>query len=387
MRPEERIAEVEEFVRYVRVEWPGRRDALQHLLAKRCSNCILSEKCAPLVDGVCAECRRSTTGNEPVVDTVRMNRELGQVLSDHQGKAAGRHDALVMFSGGKDSALLLHALRQQYPRLRLLALMVDNGFTSSVALANVSRVSAIINDIDHAVIKPKESLFRNTFRYALTHLNAGGCYSSVDRLAGDLAFDIGRNTAASLGIPLLIHGGTRAQLHRVLKLFWYETSRSSEKEKRESTGGFELRQIYDDDELKYWWDGSAWPEAQVPRVIFPFYAWQYDEQAVRREVVRLGLIEEGNDNPIVSNYDLLPVNLAVDTFHLGYSGYEPEFAQLIREKKTQRSNWLGLFEAVEYLAGQGMLLPRCIADTLGKLGLSHENVGLPSPAEDRRVPR
>jgi len=380
MGPEERIKEIEEFLRFALETWPKRRESALHEIAKRCSNCALSERHSPLTDGICSACREHTPNDALSGDTAAMSRELDELLESHQGKAAGRHDALVMFSGGKDSALLLHLLRQKFPGLRLLALMVDNGFTSSIAFANAKRVATILSDVEYVTIRPKETLFRNTFRYALTHLNAGGCYSSVDRLGGDLVFDIGRNTAAAFGIPLLIHGGTRAQAQLILKLFSYETPRSWEREKRESTGGFSLRDIYAPEELKYWWDGSSWPADRVPRVIFPFYAWPYDEHAVRREVQALGLFEKGKENPIASNSDLIPVNLAVDNSFLGYSGYEPEFAQLIRGKKADKNIWLSLFESVEYLGARGLLLPGCIAETLTRLGLTHADVGLPKPA-------
>jgi hypothetical protein len=385
LTPEERSAEIDEFMRFVREVWPERRARVLHQIASRCTSCGLSERCSTLRDGVCNECRTyaapSADGGE-----MQMARNFDALLESYQGKAKGSYDALVMFSGGKDSALLLHRLRQQFPGLRLLALMVDNGFTSPVAFANARRVSSVISDVDYLSVKPKESLFRNMFRHALTHLNAGGCYSSVDRLCGDLTFDIGRNTAASFGIPLLLHGGTRAQVQRILKLYSYETPRNWEHEKRESTGGFVLREIHSAEELKYWWDGSAWPSERVPRVLFPYYAWPYDEEAIRRSVQQLGLLERGNENPIVSNYELLPVNFAVDNFHLRYSGYEPEFTQLIREKRAAKAQWVGVFESIEYLAGQGLLMPRCIADTLHKLGLTHEQVGLPSPGARLRIP-
>ena len=336
---------------------------------------------------MCEACRLGTktqaTHDEQSIE--QMKKELDDLFKSYQGKASGQYDALLMFSGGKDSSLLLYNLKKNYPDLRILAVTIDNGFTSPIGFANVKRVSNRISDVDYLMVKPKTSLFRHTFRYALTHLNDGGCYASVDRLAGDLALDISRNMAASLDIPLLIHGGTQAQLHKILKLFSYESPRSAERKKRETTGGFVLNDIYDDEDMKYWWDGTAWPEEKIPRIIFPLYAWQYDEQEMRREVIRLGLFEEGNDNPIASNYDLLPINFSVDIAHLGYLGYEPEFSQLVREKKTDRNFWLFLFESVEYLAKQGMLLPKCIDDTLGKLNLTRQAIGLPKASNTSLV--
>ena len=88
------------------------------------------------------------------------------------------------------------------------------------------------------------------------------------------------------------------------------------------------------------------------------------------------MLEDGNDNPIVSNYDLFPVNLAVDFANLGYAGYEPEFGQLVRQKKTDREFWLYFFESIEYLTKQKTFLRECIEDTLRKLSLTRDELGL-----------
>jgi hypothetical protein len=78
---------------------------------------------------------------------------------------------------------------------------------------------------------------------------------------------------------------------------------------------------------------GGWPVERVPRVLYPFVAWGYDEDRLRNEVVRLDLIPPGRDNPLATNNDTIPVMLAVDYCVLGYSGFEPEFAELVRAAK------------------------------------------------------
>ncbi len=33
--------------------------------------------------------------------------------------------------------------------------------------------------------------------------------------------------------------------------------------------------------------------------LHPFHAWKYDEDFIPKEVVRLGLVEPGQDNPLI----------------------------------------------------------------------------------------
>jgi len=175
----------------------------------------------------------------------------------------------------------------------------------------------------------------------------------------------------------MIAGLSPEQVERILGLRWFETHREVELRRRKESAGFDLSTIYSPEDLSYWWDGSRWPADRVPRVLYPFYAWGYNEDWVRAEVVRLGLIGQGNDNPIITNNDTIPVMLAVDSSVLGYSGFEPEFAELVRDGRADRDFWLNVFESLEYLTKHGQFLPQCIDDTLGRLGLTRNDVGIP----------
>lgn len=378
MNVETRIGEIGEFLRFAMAEWPGIRASHAHEMARRCRRCILSERAVELVDDLCPECRAPAVEvRDPGAGDLREAAALDDLLKSHAGRGRGRYDALVLFSGGKDSAILLHRLRAEHPGLRLLALTVDNGFISRVALANAARILDRIDAVDHIVFKPRAGLYEKTFRHAFTHLQPGGCYCTVDRMDGDLTFDIGRNHAAQMEIPLMIAGLSGAQVERILGLTTFESPRTDERRRRETSADFRLEDIYTPDEMRFWWDGTAWPEAHVPRVLYPFHAWPYDEQQIREEVLKLGLIEAGRDDPVMTNNDTIPVMLAVDSAVLGYSGFEPEFASLVRKGKAPREVWLNVFEAVEHLARRGQLLPLCVADTLGRLGLSPKDVGIP----------
>ena len=64
--------------------------------------------------------------------------------------------------------------------------------------------------------------------------------------------------------------------------------------------------------------------------------------------------------PLATNNDTIPVMLAVDVNVMGYSGFEPEFADLVRTGRAAREFWLPLFESLEYLGKRGQFLPRCV---------------------------
>lgn len=373
-----RIDEIHSFLGFVVGEWPSVQPAISSSLARRCSRCILSERYSELEDGVCGECRA------PRADRVDGGRggsaetELAALLREYSGKGAGDYDAAVLFSGGKDSAYLLDRLSREFPELRLVALTVDNGFMSTVALANCRHILTRIERVDHITIRPKSTLYSRAFRHALTHLDGQGCYVKVDRMDGDLTFDIGRTFAASNEIPLLVSGLSPEQVERILGLDRFESPAETESRRRTESAGFPLDQLYDADELdRYWWNPDRWPASRRPRVLHPFHAWHYDEQQIPREVIERGLIEAGQDNPLITNNDTIPVMLAVDSVNLGYSSFEPEFAKLVREGQADRGMWLAMFQSIEYLAREGRFLPQCVGDTLSRLSLKPADLGLP----------
>ena len=382
MQFEERIEEIKKFLSFVVVEWPQKRPQVLDQLAKRCSKCLLSDRFVPLTDGICQLCRDfQPAPSEEAVRSGEAEASLTRILSEAVGSGKGEYDAVVLFSGGKDSAYLLHRLLNEFKGLRVAALTVDNSFMSQMALANCRQIQAKLDGLDHFIFRPQRGLYARAFRHALTHLDGADCYSKVDRMDGDLTFDIGRNFAAQVQAPLLISGLSPEQVERILNLKSFESPKELESQSRTHSANFALEDLYSSQERdRYWWNPQRWPESQRPRVLHPFHAWHYDEDFIPREVVRLGLVEPGLDNPLITNNDTIPVMLAVDCIKLGYSSFEPEFAQLVRQGKADRATWLAMFESIEYLTRRGEFLPRCISDTLQRLELTHSDVELPAMA-------
>ena len=359
--------------------WPVMRPFAARHLSRRCRRCLLSERCTGLdSQGVCAHCRQhdptgeDQTAAQPSAD---LKMSLDGLLREYQRRGHDLYDALLMFSGGKDSTYLLHRLRTEFPGLRLLLVSVDNGFMSPYAIDNIRGVLDHF-DVDAITFKVPLPFTRKLFRHAMTHLNEEGGYGTVDRMDGYLTHDVSKNLAARLQIPLVISGLSRTQVQKIFKLESFEMPPEIERQKAVSYAGIQLNEVFSAEEMRYWWDGSAWPAERVPRFIFPFYAWAPDEHYIIREVQRLKLLDPKKSSPLVTNNELIPVIGLIDVAKFGYSTFEPEFAQMIREGKTERHYWLNVFEMLEYSAKTGRFISSTVDQTLGKLGLTRADVGL-----------
>jgi hypothetical protein len=292
------------------------------------------------VNGVCEFCFNSSSvstnqqdGPAVTDETIRRFDETIKLYSDGEKK----YHALLLLSGGKDSAYILNRMKTEYPRLNILCLYVNDGFASSYALKNASNTAEKLKT-DLIIANSSVDQFARALRQSFLELNGRGSSGVVDFVDGSLIFEVGQATAMEFDIPLVIGG-----------LSWVQ-----------------VQQIVGQD------DFSLIKEDR-PRIIFPLAVWRTNEQEIRLIVRSQGLLLPGSDNPLVSNNALIITMSAIDVLNNGYCSFEPEFAQLVREGKTDRKTWLYNFELLEFATKRG-LLDKEIKQTLSKLNLSLEDV-------------
>lgn len=86
------------------------------------------------------------------------NQILQKILSEKKGT---RYDVAVMYSGGKDSAYLLHLLKNVYS-LHVIAVMVDNGYEYDESFALIKEFPEKLG-IPFEIITPPKQAFKDTF--------------------------------------------------------------------------------------------------------------------------------------------------------------------------------------------------------------------------------
>jgi len=383
------IAQGRRFEFYAKYLWRFHRPFVARALSRRCRNCVVSEVYSPLdKNGVCGRCRehdQTVAGPVPKAGAnPALIAELDALLRQSQGSGVGGHDALVMLSGGKDSALLIHELQRRYTGLRLLAITIDNSFMSPVALENVRRIVETL-DVDHVTLRPPRSLYVKSFRMACTLNEPGkGCFETVDRIDADLGFSLAKIYAATHRIPLLLSGLSWAQVELLFGVRSFEVPPAQALQRVDATLGRPIDQAYDASEKRYWWDPDRFAAGCGPRFVHPFYVWRYEEQEIQNRVIALGLIEKGNDSPLLTNNTIIPMMIVSDYLRLGYASFEPEFSDQVRAGKADPRFWRNVFEMLEYAARTGWMLGDEIEKIAQSLGLTREALGL-TPSRQRPV--
>lgn len=132
-----------------------------------CQRCILPETFPGITfddHGVCNHCRREELAVAKASEKkAKYRKRLDQLIGGvKDGDSV--YDAIVAYSGGKDSTYTLKLLKDRY-NLRLLALTFDNHFISQTAWENINKVTDELQ-IDCIRFRPPWPLVKTLFSRA-----------------------------------------------------------------------------------------------------------------------------------------------------------------------------------------------------------------------------
>ncbi|MCZ2292959.1 MAG: hypothetical protein LC125_13555 [Burkholderiales bacterium] len=337
---------------------------------KRCVKCLLPAA-VPGADlnaaGVCRPCRDYRPADLGRFETVRALREkdLQQALQSCRG--VGDYDCLVPLSGGKDSVYLIHRLKVDYG-LRVLAHTTDIDI-GEVAWANIRRAVDKL-DVEHLVYRPPMRFYRDLFRWLLMNQEARGAVHTISYVYAPLFEGNALKVAVEKRIPLVLAGYSPGQ--PIADRMEYEFPPEAIAQVDWTPPELAAAGQFTDEDLARFWNPAHYPPGtRFPRYIAPYHAWKYDQDAIMKKVVELGLIASAkNASPVFSNYPINWLLMYSDLKNLGYNPYAPEFAALIREGKASRRYWGLMAKVVDFITLNKIYLGRHVARHMAWLGLS-----------------
>ncbi len=367
--------------------WPRVRGVFKNSIAPRCRQCVISSMVpgVTLTDGICDRCheynaekdnREEKEWHEKYIAHQRAS--LDALLKAYQGKGRGRWDAIVLFSGGKDSVYMLSRLRKEYPNLRVLLMTWNNGFYSKLALDRAHEIAAKL-DLDHFTFKPRSSVYKTLYCHTLKNVEHKGSYQTVDRLDGTLNQFLGFHFGYEMDIPLVLSGVDFAQelimqFHSYYEMPFEDMCSRTLLDRMERRSGFKIADIFNKEDQDLFWDGTTKNPDRIPRYILPFVAWRPDKKTTRDVVEKEGLLPKRDSSPIITNNQVLSVMTALDIKTIGYSSFEPEFAEMIRFRENDPLYWRNVFELVEFAVHNDVLLKKIVGKVVKKLGLKTEEL-------------
>ncbi|SCX96875.1 hypothetical protein [Desulfoluna spongiiphila] len=308
----------------------------------RCVSCVLSAAFPGIKfneEGVCNFCRDKLQVTSDAEAIARAKEKIEAMISRNRGQ--GRYDALMCYSGGKDSTYTLMLAVKKYG-LRVLSFTLDNGFLSSGALDNINRVVDGLG-VDQITVRPSAPFFRSVIKAsalndifgdrALLRISSGchACISLVNITAQTMALE--------RGIPFILAGFTLGQIPA--NGVMYKTNYRFLQQSRE-TAMANLRSHVGDEADAYYGIRESLIETvtSYPHTMNLLCLEDITEAEIVRAIEPLGWERPGDVDGCSSNCRLNTFNNHIHQVKYGYSPYELELSHLIRKGLMTRDEAL-----------------------------------------------
>ncbi len=315
---------------------------------KRCIKCILSDKFPKIKfdeHGVCNFCNNELIYSTDAEQINKSVSEITKLFDDFRGKSD--YDAIVCYSGGKDSTYTLKLAVEKY-NLKVLSFTLDNGFISPVAFENINRVTNKLG-IDHITYKPSYDFMKGLYRMSsleslynpssLTRIsaNCNSCISIVNITALKYALE--------KEVPFILAGFTLGQIPANTIYYknnykFFEESRRPVIEKMKNKLGKNVSTYL---EIS---DSLLSKSPNYPYNINLLCVEDITENEIIEQILPLGWKKPKDVDGCSTNCKLNAFNNFVHFKRYGYSPYELELSHLIRKKLLSRE------EAIEKLYDQ-----------------------------------
>lgn len=332
---------------------------------QRCATCVLSSSFPKIAfdeNGICGFCRNEsfiTTDDQAIA---RAKNKIAQLIAANKGAAS--HDAVMCYSGGKDSTYTLMKAVQKYG-MKVLAFTFDNGFISSAAQDNIQRIVDHLG-VDLITIRPSAKFFVPLIKASALHqiynpktlvrISAvcNSCISMVNLNALKIALE--------KQIPLILAGFTLGQIPA--NTIVYQNNYKFFQESREPVLA-RLRALLGPDVDEY----LRISEPLLDRVkSYPYNInllciEDPSEDEIFAEIGKLGWKSPKDVDGCSSNCRLNGFNNYVHLKQFGYSPYELELSHLIRKGKLKKEEAEKKLSAgLEPTALKEIMTLLCVAD-------------------------
>ncbi len=309
-------------------------------IPKICTRCILPDTFPGIKfddQGICNHCRKAkkTIAKAPEQKTIYRKR-LDSLIRETKGSAPV-YDAIMAYSGGKDSSYTLKLLRERYD-LRVVALTFDNHFVSPTSWDNINVVSDFLQ-VDTIKIRTPWDITRRLFSLTAdedifskpTLLRASSICTACIGLVKSLTL----KTALEMSIPLVAFGWSPGQAPIQSAIMQTNTAlirqnqnifkKALPDEIRNPMNQYFLPDTYYEDYKE-----------QFPINIHPLAFFDYDEENIKEEMTAMGW-KAPEDTDTNSSNCLL--NAFANHCHLKRHSFHPyvwEIANMVRQGVMNR---------------------------------------------------
>jgi hypothetical protein len=290
-------------------------------------------------DGICNYCsslQESKENQNPVKDS------LSSFIDMYEDR---KHQAIMAYSGGKDSTYILKLLKEKY-NARVLAVTFDNGFISERSIRNIKTVTNYLG-FDSLIVSYPAPKLVEAFKYAVKNrifpIHSIERASSICNMCITFIKNILYYEAIIREIPIVCFGWTPGQVRTarpLIKLLPQMILKSAENIRKAVVEG--LGNEYG----KYFLDVRFLSKNadKVPYLYYPFVENEYNEGQILLDIKEAGwcpprLTDGNSSNCLLNSY--------ANMVHMDAYGFHPyafEISNMIRSGLMTREEGLKKIE-------------------------------------------
>ncbi len=300
---------------------------------KRCISCIIPETFPEIEinsEGICSICTQFKDQKGIIPSLEKLRIKLNEIIDKNKGKNP-KYDALVAYSGGKDSTFLIYTLKTKY-NLNILAFTFDNGFITDHTFSNIRNVLSKL-DVDHIIFRPKSDLITKIFStsandeiYPISLLKFGSsiCISCI-RMVNNLSL----KTAIEKDIPMVMLGNSPGQLIQSENELIYQDNKIPYELKKRL---FKPLSDKIGSEIYYYFllGKEHYKIKPFPYILNPFPIIGYNEDIIYQTIAELGWKRPDDVDPNSTNCQLNSFGIIKHKQKLGFHPYDYEMSMLVR---------------------------------------------------------
>ena len=307
---------------------------------KICKTCVLPETFPGISfneDGRCSYCKRYKRKDNQSQLQERFKEKFSTILK--KTKNTGPYDALVAYSGGKDSTYTLKLIKEKYD-LKILAITFDHGFVSPMALENIRNVTDTL-DIDHVVVRPGAGTLNNVFRKSITMdiypIKALERASAICNSCMNLVKSFLLKSAIEMNVPMVIYGWSPGQAPIQASVFKTNASMVHQMQKATKKP---FQEMVGENLSAFLLEEYHYNTDKFPHFVHPLDFLGYNEENILNSIKEIGWI---NPKDTDANSTNCLLNGFANEIHLKQYGFHPyafEIAGLVRGGYMSREEGL-----------------------------------------------